>query len=166
MKAIALLAALAAVPATAQAPSAPTLQPVAVAAALDEFAALCLATFPRGNRFRAAVGRSSAGYVADGAAWRSPRAHVSFEAGGGDTAPRCAIDAWLDETLDTGVVAGLVEGRIARTLNAVPERRQIGRTIVWDWAEDATAHRVTFDFGSSLKSRQLALSIERVRPGG
>ncbi|WP_326523437.1 hypothetical protein [Sphingomonas sp.] len=165
MNTMLMLAAVLAAPAalSTETPSAP-LAPVPVAEALDEFAAVCLATYPRASRFRAAVSRSNAGYAdsGDGKLWHSRRAAVRFDTARGGI---CEFDALLAEASDPGVIAGMVEGRVARALNAVPSRRQQGRTIVWEWRDEGAPVRVVYDFGSALKPNQLALSIRRPAVG-
>lgn len=135
------------------------LTPVAEADALQEFGRVCFASFPNVSKVRRAIEHSAVPYTpaaGPSAQWRSNRSVVALVTDGGD-AQRCDFDAVLTERIDAGATASRIHAWLRARLRVAPPLRQVGQTIVWEWADGFTQRTLTADFSTS--GRQLALSL-------
>ena len=114
--------------------------------ALDQFASICLSTFPDKSRFDAAV-RTSAWSFAPRATpdqqthdeWEASRGVAYYIGAGGAPSgkalPQCNLDFAIPTALDRVTIAGRVEARLMQAYGPAPVRGQDGKFIFWEWPQ-------------------------------
>lgn len=119
-------------------------KPAYWSAIVDEFDAICLSSFPEGEKFLRAVSASEWQFSDQSdvrfpwqSRWKSVHGRIDFNGLGkplrGDGMLQCNLDTAARDALDVEAVASLIEAKLVARFGDVPEPRTRRGHLVWNW---------------------------------